>query len=325
MRIRIILAATLCGVSTRANAQFSSDFPGVPRATISISGSSQHRTSMSFTGYKVGGSGGGSDTLAGGFRLALGRSYRIGSGFEVSWDLTLLDGLLVDPPQPAAQATDVDGAAPPRNLYMRGLAGYAIRIGAKYRAIVSVDPNGYGYSIAFGGGFQPQLRPLYGIEKRGDSTRSGGQFSHDAVTSSATFSNNPFAALTATTIVAGMGSYRSKRLLGDVAAVIEKGPSRDVKGDPSPIRIPDEFSLRAGGAFRLTPGIAVGASYWGKGSAPWWDEVQVGTPGTPKQQTFGFLLQLGSNPESGMDVMYTTPTGDYAGSGRLYIRLRSTQ
>ena len=138
------------------------------------------------------------------------------------------------------------------------------------------------------------------------------------------FPQNPFTGLTATTILAGMGSYRSKRFMGDAALVIEKGPSRSA-GDPSPIMLVNGASLHAGGSYRLTPGFAVGASYWGTGSPPWWDEVQLGAPGTQKDQQFGVLVQFGSNPESGIDLMYASPTGKYGESGRLYIRARSTR
>jgi hypothetical protein len=320
---RVALAAiALTVLATPAAAQFASDFPGVPRAAISMSGGKQERISWALTGYKIPNSTATGDTLAGGIRFGFGRSYRVQSQFEIGFDFTLLDGLLVQPPSASGGAGAVGTAA--SNTYLRGLTGYGLRIGAKYRPISNLDPDGNGYELAVGAGFQPELKALYGVEKKGDSTRQGGQFNKDAITSNATFNQNPFASISSSTTVAAMGSYRSKRLQGDAAIVSETVPDRALTADPSPISLFNGISARAGGAFRLTPGFAVGASYWGSGSPPWWDQVSLGTPGKVKKEQFGFLLQFGSDPESGLDLMVTSPTGKFAESARLYIRSRST-
>jgi hypothetical protein len=315
------IAATM--LATPAAAQFASDFPGVPRAAISVNGGKQDRLAWALTGYKVPNGAATGDTIAGGLRLSYGRSYRVQSQFEVGFDITLLDGLAVQPPSTGGATTGTTSASR-SDTYMRGLTGYGLRIGAKYRPVVNLDPDGNGYELAVGAAFQPELKALYGVEKKGDSTRIGGQFNKDAITPSATFNQNPFASINPSTTVAAMGSYRSKRLQGDVAIVSETVPDRELSADPSPIGIFNGISARAGGAFRLTPGFAVGASYWGSGSPPWWDQVALGTPGKAKNEQFGFLLQLGSNPESGIDLMVTSPTGNFGESARLYIRSRST-
>lgn len=311
-----VLGVTM--MSTPAAAQFASDFPGVPRASIPISGGKQQRIAWTLSGYKVPNAAATGDTVAGGVRLGFGQSYRIRSQFEIGYDVTLADGLLVQPPS----GTTSTGAAVSRDMYMRGLTAYGLRIGAKFRPVSALDPDGNGYELAVGGAFQPQLKALYGYEKVGDSTRSGGQFDSKSVQTSNTFRQNPFASLSTATIVAAMGSFRSRRLSGDAALVSETVPDRT--GDPSPVGKFDGISARVGGSFRLTPRIAVGGSYWGSGSPPWWDQVQFGAPGQPKAEEYGLLLQFGRDPESGIDFMVTSPTGNYGQSARLYIRSRST-
>lgn len=311
-----IVLATLSAAP--AIAQFASDFPGVPRAAISISGGRQSRTAWTMTGYKISNASAAGDTLAGNLRLSFGQSYRVQSTFELGFDFTLLDGMVMQPPSGTATSTKSD-------LYLRGLTGYGLRVGGKYRPISALDPDGFGYELAVGGAFQPQLKALYGAEKRGDSSRTGGQFESKTATPSAAFPGNPFTKLSASTTVAAMASYRSRRLMGDAAIVSETVPDRAASSDPSPLNEFDGVSLRAGGAFRLTPGIAVGASYWGDGSPPWWDEVRTGTPGQQKKEQFGALIQFGRDPESGIDFMVTSPTGKFGESARLYIRARSTR
>jgi hypothetical protein len=325
VRDRVVLAALAAAcIAAPASAQFASDYPGVPRAAISISGSTQARNSWAFTGYRIPGGTAG-DTTGGGLRVAIGRSYRVRSEFEVSWDFTLLDGTIMQTPRSALLPT-TPASTDKNSLYMRGMTAYGIRFGGKWRPVVSVDPNGNGYELAIGGGFQPQLKPLYGYEKLDDSTRSGGQFQTTNATPSAAFRQNPFAGLSATTIIAAMGSYRSKRLSGDAALVMEKSPDPSAGADPSPLTRYNGTALKAGGAYRLSPGFAVGATYWGSGSPPWWDEVAIGMPRASKKPAqFGLLLQFGSDPESGIDMMYAAPNGNYGQSGRLYIRARSTR
>ena len=311
------LAGVLC--ATPALAQFASDFPGVPRASISLSSGQQNRTAWTLSGYKIpGASGGPGDTVAGGLRLAIGRSYRIRSNFEAGFDFTLVDGLGIFPPKGSSTTTTrVNGST-----YYQALVAYAFRIGGKWRPISALDQDGNGYELAIGGAFQPELKPLYGYEMVGDSSRSGGQF--QTTKASTAFRRNPFAKISASTAVAGMASYRSRRLRGDAAIVGEAVPDRVATADPSPITAYTGVSLRLGGVFRVNPSFAVGGSYWGNGSPPWSDEVRLNVPGKRAKEQWGFLLQWG-DPESGIDIMPSFPTGKISEAARLYIRFRSAQ
>jgi hypothetical protein len=307
--------------SAPAAAQFSSDFPGVPRAGISIRGSRQNRTEWTLGGNKIPRASGG-DTIAFGVRLGFGRSYRIRSQFEFGFDYTLIDGLFVQPPK----TTGAPGASS-KSSYIRGLLAYGFRVGGKYRVYSSLDPEGYGYQISVGAGYQPKLKPLFGVEHSKDSTRIGGQFSKEdsAAAPSTAFTQNPFASLRSSTMISAMGSYRSKRLRGDAALLQESVGNLPAGEDPSPTGVFDGLSLRLGGAFRVTRRIALGATYWGSGSPPWRDAVQMSVPGVPKAEKYAFLVQFGSELEGGTDLMLTSPTGKFSESVRLYIRIRSTK
>jgi hypothetical protein len=320
---RIFFSAVLTTLTAGVGrAQFSSDIPGVPRASISIRGGHQNRTEWTFTGYKVPNAASSGDTIAGGLRLGFGQSYRVLGQFELGYDLTLFDAYALQPP--SIKTADAKSTSEP--TYMRGIAAYGIRIGAKYRPVVALDPDGNGYEVAFGAAIQPELQPLYGIEHMGDSSRQGGQFSHDnAATSSTVFRSNPFAKLSSAVEAGAMGSYRARRITGDAALLIEHVPERNASTDPSPVSLTDGLSLRVGGAFRLTPSISVGGSYWSKGAGPWRDDIRLAAPGKHQDDHFAFLLQFGSEPEAGIDLMYSRPTGKYSESGRLYLRMRSTR
>jgi hypothetical protein len=178
--------------------------------------------------------------------------------------------------------------------------------------------NGNGWQIAVGAAYQPSLHTLWGLDRQNDSLVTGGQFSGDQEIEG----DDPFAPIHASTIVAGMASYRTKRLTADAAVVAEK-----VSGDAtnqSPLYKFDGVSPRFGAVFRLTPSFGIGGSYWGDGAPPWRDQIRFGLPGEQKQEKFGVLLGFGSSPEAGTDLMITSPTGDITQSVRLYIRLRST-
>jgi hypothetical protein len=208
---------------------------------------------------------------------------------------------------------------------LRGLTAYGIRVGGKYRPIIALDPDGNGYEIAFGAAIQPQLKPLYGVEHLGDSLRQGGQFYKDTKSASSTvFKTNPFTDLSSTSQFAAMASYRTRRLIGDAAIVAEHVGDRTAVGGSSPLTEYNGVAVHAGGSYRLTPSIAVGGAFWGTGAPPWRDEVRY-APGATKTDQYAVLLQFGSQPESGIDLMYTTPNGNWAQSGRLYIRARSTR
>lgn len=308
--------ATLLVAASPLAAQFSSDVPGIPRASIPFRGSHQNRTNWTFTGFKV--PGGSGDTVGGGLRFGFGRSYRVQTRFEVGFDLTLLDGMAVKPP---TDDTNIVGAG---GTYIRAEALYGIRIGAKFRPFSALDPDGYGWEAAVGAAIQPGLRPLYGVERYADSTRTGGQFtSKDA--DLGLYGADPLARLHTATTLAGMVSYRSRRLLFDGGLMVEKASDPAAGDQPSPTVAYDKLSPRLGGMFRLTPSFALGGAFWGKGSPAWSDEVWIGMPGELKQEQFGLLLSFGSQPEAGTDLMISSPTGKFGQSLRLLIRTRSTR
>lgn len=329
-----LLAAVLVTVTLApapAEAQFSSDIPGVPRAAVSFRGGMQSRTEWTFAGFKIPTEGIGveGDTLGGGLRLSLGRSYRIATAFELGFDLTLADGLYVRPPEEDGLLDDDTDRS-----YLRGVTLYGLRVGAKWRPFSDLDPDGYGWEIAVGAAIQPGVKPLFGIERYADSTRTGGQFIKDEddegvedPTPGLLPVGDPFGSIHTATFITGMGSYRTQRLLVDLALVAEAvtGGDDDAADTPSPLVKYDGISPRIGVMYRLRPNIALGASYWGTGAPPWRDEIWVGVPGEQKKEQYGFTLTLGSRPESGTDLMVSSPTGNWTESARLYIRMRATR
>ncbi|HEY9227073.1 MAG TPA: hypothetical protein VIP11_10530 [Gemmatimonadaceae bacterium] len=317
MTNRLVLAAIVVATAVSpATAQFSSDIPGVPRASLSARG---HQTRMEFTlsGYRIPGTSG--DTLAGGLRFGFGSSYRILSQFELGYDVTLVDGYAIQPP---ATTTGVLATRSP--MYLRGLAAYGFRVGGKWRPIAIADRDGNGIELAVGASLQPELKPLYGVEKLGDSVRQGGQFSKEEPQTSAYFKTNPFAKVSPSTNFAGMASIRAGRLIADVAVVAEQVPDRSTP-DQSPVGPFDGVSTRVGASFRLLSSIAVGGAYWGNGAPPWRDEVRLDLPGVQRADEYAFLLQFGGERDGGIDLMYASPTGNYAQSGRLYVRARAVR
>lgn len=321
MITRIVRAGiSLVFVSASAAAQFSSDIPGVPRGSISIRGGTQVRTEWSFLANKEPAASGAGDTVGGGLRVGIGRSYRVGDQFEIGFDYTFMDLSLQTPPSAAA------GAPKPGN-YMRGMLAYALRVGGKIRPYSSIDQDGNGFEAAFGVAYQPSLKTLYGIEYSGDSSRTGGLVSGKSTTGapSAVFKKNPFAAVGSSIMIGAMGSYRSKRFNADAALMNESVEKRAASVDQSPIQGYDGFSLRFGGAYRVTRTVAIGGAYWGAGAPPWRDEVRIGIPGKVKSSDFALLFQFGSEPEGGTDLMVTSPTGNLAQSIRIFLRTRATR
>jgi hypothetical protein len=316
----LLIVAGLMALPEPIEAQFSSDIPGVPRASVPFRGSHQNRTEWTFAGYRIPTAPELGDTMAFGMRISYGRSYRVRTMFEVGFDFTIADGLYERPPQDSVALGDAAGTS-----YMRASALYGLRVGAKWRPISALDPDGYGWEAAVGGAVQPSLRPVIGAERYADSTRVGGQFSGDDQ-GSGLLSGDPFGSIHMATFVAGMASYRSKRVLLDAALVGEAVQKSDEdQGMDSPLVRFDGVSPRLGAVYRLNPSIAIGASFWGKGAPPWRDQIAVGVPGASKEEQYGFILSLGSRPESGTDIMISTPTGAWRESVRLYVRGRSTR
>lgn len=316
---RLVRAGIAIAVlSTTASAQFSSDFPGVPRGAISIRGGTQARTEWTFTGNKIPGAAGVGDSIGGGIRVGLGRSYRVADQFELGYDFTLLDANIQVPPSAAA-------GAPKSSNYMRGMAAYAFKLGAKMRPYSSVDQEGNGIEASFGIAYQPTLKTLYGYATSGDSSRTGGQFGNgtSSGSSNSLFKGNPFASVQSSIMIAAMGSYRSKRFNADAALTNESVGSGS--GDPSPVAGYNGFALRVGGAYRLTRGFAIGGSYWGSGAPPWRDDVRVDVAGKSKATNYALLFQFGAEAEGGTDLMISSPTGNFAQSIRVYLRTRTTR
>lgn len=311
------LAVAVGAFATTSGAQWASDFPGVPRASISIRGSKQTRTEWTFEGRKVAATTGADDAVGAGLRLGIGRSYRVGDQWEWGFDYTFVDLTAQLPPDAAGGAT--------KGNYYRGLLAYGFRLGAKIRPYSDIDQDGNGVELAFGAGYQPSLASLVGYEMLGDSSRTGGQFGDKQKTAASThFTGNPFTPLPATTMIAAMGSYRSKRLLADAALVSESASTPPAEDGPSPVNDLDGFAIRAGASYRVTPRIALGAAFWGTGASPWRDELRFGLPGKAHTSQYALLVQFGSKPESGTDLIVTSPTGNFSESVRIYVRTRAT-
>lgn len=311
-----LAVGTLATVATAAPAQISSDLPGVPRASVPFHGARQSRTAFLFSYYSMrsGDAASTGDTLAFGGQVSLGQSYRVGTRWEAGYDFTLGEAFHVRPPAP--QAGVVSGGEPINHT--RAFALYAIRLGAKFRPVHVLSPEGYGYEASVAASYQPSLDPLFGITVDGDSTRTGGLVGKD--------DDDRFGsgAVHSAYEVAGIGSYRARRFSVDGALVYESVETRGGDSALSPLESYSGLSPRLGGVFRLTRGIGVGASWWGNGSPPWRDRVRLQLP-EGESQSFAPFLSFGSKPESGMDVMLISPTGDYGRSVQLYIRGRSTR
>jgi hypothetical protein len=306
-RVAAVLLVLSFGMVPEAFAQFSSDIPGVPRASTPLRGGHQNRTEFDLAGYRLAGTNG--DTMSFVGRIGFGQSYRVQNKFEIGYDMTIGEGVFHRVP--------AVGAGDPAT-YTRGTFFYGIRLGAKFRPVSSISPEGYGYELAIGAGYQPALQPMFGAEREGDSTRVTGHFLEEE--GLARF-DDPFASSHAATQIAGMASYRTRRVTADAAIVTE---AVTVGERPSPTGTYDGLSIRLGAVYRLRPSISVGASYWGDGAPPWRGRIQSRSPAAQEEQ-FGVVLAFGSRPEAGTDLVVTSPTGDIASSARFYFRFRSTR
>ena len=312
-QMRYVLLALAIAVPAPATAQFSSDLPGVPRAAVPFSGSRQKRGEFDFLYFRVPRKMSGTDSLAFGMRIGLGRSYRIQSKWEAGFDLSLVEGLHL-------RESGVDSAStasPSFPNYTRGLLGFGIRVGVKYTPITSVTPEGYGYHAAIGVAFQPSLQPLFGVALEDDTTQTGGAFIDDE-----NGSDGVLRALPRSIQVAAMGSYRSQRLQADGALVLERMPTES-PSDPFPVTRVSTVSLNLGVKYRLTRKFAPGLVFWGAGAAPWRDRIIARGPNEGDSQ-WGVVFSFGSRPEAGTDLMIMSPRGSFNDAIRVYIRTRST-
>jgi hypothetical protein len=325
VKVGAIAVTTVLGLlilAEPAESQFSSDIPGVARASVPFRGGHQNRTEWTFAGYRIPTTTEVGDTTAFGLRLSYGRSYRVFTSFELGFDFTITDGFYQRPPEDAS----VPGGEP-GSSYMRASGIHGLRIGGKWRPVSALDPDGYGWEAAIGAAIQPSLRPLIGAERYADSTRIGGQFHNaDDDAPGGLRGADPFGRMNTASMISAMASYRARRLLVDAALVGEAVLKGDEEEEGlSPLLNFGGLSPRLGAMFRVTPGMAVGGSYWGKGAPPWRDQSVVGVPGASKEEQYGLILTLGSRPESGVDMMLSSPNGEWAQSLRLYIRGRSTR
>jgi hypothetical protein len=271
--------------------------------------------------------------VGGGLRLGFGRSYRIGSQFEIGFDFTLLDGFAIKAPEPEDAPEESEST-----LYARGMTLYGLRLGAKFRPYSNLTPEGYGFEAAVAGSFQPPLKPVIGVERAGDSTYTGGLVGGEDADQ-----DNPrpvFNQLKGSFQLMGLASYRARRIMVDVGIVSEFSQDEDPEDadELSPLAVFDGVSPRIGASYRLTPSIAVGGAFWGKGATPWRDHIVINSPGKEnscptdpnvvcgqEDNQFGALLQFGSRPEAGMDLMVVSPTGAFGESLRILFRWRGTQ
>lgn len=337
MKIRslIVASAALAMTAAPAAAQFSSDIPGIPRASVPIRGNHQNRTTWDLNLFTLGGrtqdqkgvTAIANDTLGFAARLGFGQSYRLGSRMELGYDLTLANGLFVRPPTTTG-STGSTGTRSGMNSggenYARGLFLYALRVGAKFRPIQVLSPEGYGYEAAFGASVQPSFKPVFGFAMERDSTSTGGLLGKkDEQPANRSDTPGIFDGMNQGYQLAGMFSYRARRFLVD-AAVLYEGV---IASDSTNTAVHQQFtgiSPRIGGMFRLTPGFAAGLSWWGEGASPWHDHVRERMP-EEKHSTFAPMLSFGSTPEQGVDLIVAAPTGNFRESARLYIRARSTR
>jgi hypothetical protein len=293
-----------------AAAQFSSEFPGVPRAAVPFAGAKQNRGEFDLLYFNVP-AGTGRDSMAFGLRIGLGRSWRIRSRFELGFDFSLIEGMHVRERRDSSMAESFAN-------YTRAVLGYGLKVGFKFTPINAVSPEGYGYHAGVGVSFQPSLESLFGALLQSDSIITGGVF----VENDANGNDNILNAIPQSIQVAAMGSYRTRRIALDGALILA---NTDEPANPNtfPVQRYSGLSLRLGAKYRLTRSIAPALLFWGSGAPPWSDRILAHSPGEQKSQ-WGAALSFGSQPEAGTDLMVMSPTGSLGKSVRLYIRVRST-
>ncbi|MGH7467790.1 MAG: hypothetical protein ACRENP_07340 [Longimicrobiales bacterium] len=309
--MKLICSALIVGAALGTEsvaAQFSSEFPGVPRAAVPLAGARQSRSEFDLLYFNVP-AGTGRDSLAVGMRIGLGRSWRIRSRFEVGFDFSLLEGMHVRERRASSSAE----AFP---HYTRGNLGYGLKVGAKFTPLNAVSPEGYGYHAGIGVAFQPSLEAVFGVAFESDTIETGGVFVKNT-----DGADNVLNAIPQSIQVAAMGSYRTRRIALDGALLWEKTE------ETSPIIFPIErysgVSLHVGAKYHLTRSIAPALLFWGGGAPPWRDRILSRAPGEQESQ-WGVAVSFGSKPEAGTDLMLMSPTGSLSNSVRLYIRVRST-
>ena len=78
----------------------------------------------------------------------------------------------------------------------------------------------------------------------------------------------------------------------------------------------------AGASYRLTPGFALGFSFWGPGSPPWSGESRIREMDR-NTQGVGVVLTFGGPAGTSSDLMISTPFGAAGESARIHFRTRA--
>lgn len=303
MRTRaLLLAASATALLLGAipvKAQFSSNIPGVPRASLPFFGNSQGRFEFDLTGFKLPGTEEQGDSVGGRVRIGFGKSWRIASALEFGFDVSLAEG--------SFRRIPTDSVSAENRIVASG--GYGLRFGLKFTPIQYLSPEGHGFSVAVGASFQPSLEPAVTYFKQGDTEVKGGAVGSDD-------DDAPTKIHSATQIMLAV-SYSNERLTADAALVTE---SVDSTGS-SPLVVYEGMSPRIGVKYRLTGGFSLGAAYWGSGAPPWRDRLAAGV-GATREQRFGVLLGFGSTPGKGTDLMISSPTGSFGEAVNFYWRIR---
>jgi hypothetical protein len=297
------ITAALAQPST-ALAQLYSEIPGLTSASVPYVGRSQSRIDFDLLYHRT-------VTLPGGewgaeARLAYGRSTRIFANGELGFDFSLANGAYLK-----RSAADQGGS----EAFLGGHAVYGFRVAGKYRLLSTMTPWREGVEIAAFSIFQPGMRTGISIIKDGDETWSGGLFRSPNDEQS---QFDVFHVPSSWTAGLALG-YRSTRLALDAELAYESTQTAD-----NPVMAAyDGLYPRVGIMYRLTPGFAAGAAYWGGGSPPW--SGQGSLPGVERMtDTFGAVLTLGGREGAGTDLVFASSLRRGDAPIRLFIRARTS-
>ena len=293
-------------VAAPLQAQFSSNIPGIPRASIPFYGGSQGRFEFDVTGIKVP-AGAEDDSIGARLRLGFGKSWRIASNFEFGFDVTLAEANFERSPTDSLEHADQQDR-------VFGSAGYGLRFGFKARPISYLSPKGHGFDVAVGVAYQPSLEPVASMSKVGDTTTTSGLLGSDPEGPGEEAEAPKVHAATQFLLAL---SYTNPRVTVDAALLHERTNTEGL----SPLLVVYQgLSPRLGVKLRLTHGFSLGGMYWGTGAPPWRDRLAGGI-GAGETRELGLLLGFGSTPGKGTDLMITSPTGSFGESINLYWRL----
>ncbi len=315
MRIRVItgvlagglllpaLSGEFGGVRSEVAAQLSTELPGIPSPGVPTL--SRSRAEWAWEGALTWKS---DDPAVRRFvesRVAVGRSYRIFRNAELGLRLTLADLAVLVP------EAEVDGEGVPSRF--DGSVGYGVVLGAKYRVLSLVDPQGHGVEAALVGTWQPRLEPAIRHVRQGDDIRK----TSGLIAGRAGEADEPVAPsveVPQRTALGAVVGIRQPRWLADVAVVRQQVGEVEVPW----VRQRDGVGVRAGAMARLTPGLSAGVAWWGGGDPPW-DNTPIRSDAGRQEASLGLVLSFAERRGAGTRVMITAPTGSFSESIRLYI------